>query len=188
MSTRHEALSCGQKLLQTQGFNGFSFQDIADSLGIRKASLHYHFKSKQDLALALIEDFQSRFSLWTTKVEQKNDSEQVQLYLELFSSMLQDHKKVCPVGAFCLEIQSLDAEVIRSLQAFFELQRKWLVKRISKICTPKKIDKFGGEEVLAGFIMSSIQGSLLTARLQPSATLAKRTFQSHMKIIVDHLL
>ena len=32
--------------MQTRSFHGFSFQDIADEIGVRKASLYHHFDSK----------------------------------------------------------------------------------------------------------------------------------------------
>ncbi len=46
-NTKKEALQLAKNYLQTLGFNGFSFQTIADALGIRKASLHYYFSSKE---------------------------------------------------------------------------------------------------------------------------------------------
>jgi len=68
MDMRTEALKLGQDYLQKLGFNGFSFQTIADSLGIKKPSLHYYFATKQDLGLALIEEYKYQYESWTQKV------------------------------------------------------------------------------------------------------------------------
>ena len=43
METRAKILNSAQRLIQTRSFEGFSFQDIADEVGIRKASLYHHF-------------------------------------------------------------------------------------------------------------------------------------------------
>jgi len=44
-------------LVQTRGFNGFSYGDIADALRLTKASLHYHFSTKAKLGERLIERY-----------------------------------------------------------------------------------------------------------------------------------
>ena len=49
--TRHRSriLDVAERLVQTRGFNGFSYADIAAEVGITKASLHYHFATKAEL-------------------------------------------------------------------------------------------------------------------------------------------
>lgn len=42
-------------LFSEHGFAGTSLQDIADRLGVTKAAVYYHFRSKDDLLLALVE-------------------------------------------------------------------------------------------------------------------------------------
>ena len=44
MDTRTKILDSAQRLIQTRSFQGFSFRDIADEVGIRKASLYHHFE------------------------------------------------------------------------------------------------------------------------------------------------
>src|ERR1700755_1413575 len=61
MDTASRALEIAQRLAQTRGSNGFSYADIADELEVTKASLHYHFESKADLGLALIERYTEGF-------------------------------------------------------------------------------------------------------------------------------
>ena len=42
-STRERILDSAQALAQARGFNAFSYADIATELGVKKASIHYHF-------------------------------------------------------------------------------------------------------------------------------------------------
>ena len=53
--TRSQLLAHAEALVRTQGYAGFSYNDLSLAVGIRKASIHYHFPSKTDLGLALIE-------------------------------------------------------------------------------------------------------------------------------------
>ncbi|WP_257998927.1 TetR/AcrR family transcriptional regulator [Fischerella thermalis] len=44
--TRTQILDTAQDLIQRVGVNAMSYQDISEAVGIRKASIHYHFPSK----------------------------------------------------------------------------------------------------------------------------------------------
>ena len=46
-------LDAAQALAQVRGYNGFSHADVSAELAITKASIHYHFPGKADLAEAL---------------------------------------------------------------------------------------------------------------------------------------
>jgi AcrR family transcriptional regulator len=48
-------LGVALELFSEHGFAGTSLQDIADRLGVTKAAVYYHFRSKDDLLLALVE-------------------------------------------------------------------------------------------------------------------------------------
>ena len=53
--TRGDIAKVALEMVQMRGFNAFSYQDVADRLGIRKASIHYHFASKEDLGLDMVQ-------------------------------------------------------------------------------------------------------------------------------------
>ena len=44
-STADDILACARSLIVAGGYNGFSYADIADVVGIRKPSIHHHFAS-----------------------------------------------------------------------------------------------------------------------------------------------
>jgi AcrR family transcriptional regulator len=48
-------LDAALELFSEHGFEGTSLQDIADRLGVTKAAVYYHFHTKDDLLLALVE-------------------------------------------------------------------------------------------------------------------------------------
>src|SRR6202012_1004558 len=59
--TAERILDIAERLVQTRGFNNFSYADIAGELGITTASLHYHFRSKAELGQALVSRYAERF-------------------------------------------------------------------------------------------------------------------------------
>jgi AcrR family transcriptional regulator len=53
--TRERILAVAAELFTEQGYDGTSLREIADRLGFTKAALYYHFRSKEDLLVALLE-------------------------------------------------------------------------------------------------------------------------------------
>ena len=52
--TREALILAAIEAIETVGFPAMSFRDLADTIGIKSASIHYHFPSKADLGLAVI--------------------------------------------------------------------------------------------------------------------------------------
>ena len=57
-NTKQEILEASLELFSVQGFEATSISQIADAVGIRKASLYSHFESKQEILGTLVK---SRF-------------------------------------------------------------------------------------------------------------------------------
>ena len=54
--TRRAAQRVALELFTSQGYEATSLRQIAEALGINKASLYYHFRSKDDILASLFED------------------------------------------------------------------------------------------------------------------------------------
>ena len=54
--TRRAILAVAQELFAAQGYAGTSVADIANRLGMSKAALYYHFRSKTEILRALLEE------------------------------------------------------------------------------------------------------------------------------------
>ena len=62
MSTRSDLLTAAELLLRTKGYSAFSYADLAQEIGIKKASIHHHFPTKEGLGIAVIESYLFRFT------------------------------------------------------------------------------------------------------------------------------
>ena len=56
-----EILDSAERLVRRRGYNGFSFRDLATEVGIKSASVHYHFPTKADLGAAVAHRYADRF-------------------------------------------------------------------------------------------------------------------------------
>ena len=63
-----EILEAAQDFLQVKGYAGFSYRDLSDRLGIAKPSIHHHFATKEDLALALMDRYAEMLEAYRAEV------------------------------------------------------------------------------------------------------------------------
>ncbi len=70
--TKDLIIESAEKLFAQFGYLGVSMKDIADSLEITKAALYYHFLSKEDLYLKVLENAFSEFSETIKKISDED--------------------------------------------------------------------------------------------------------------------
>lgn len=61
MTTKEKILQESMKLFSVQGFHSVSVRCIADAVGVKNSALYKHFKSKQAIFDAIVEESESRF-------------------------------------------------------------------------------------------------------------------------------
>jgi AcrR family transcriptional regulator len=71
--TRERILAVANELFTDQGYDGTSLREIADRLGITKAALYYHFPSKDDILVTLLEPFDVLIDQLLTRLEATRD-------------------------------------------------------------------------------------------------------------------
>ena len=83
-------LDVAERLVQTRGFNGFSYADIAEALHVTKASLHYHFPAKSDLGRQLIERYERKFVAALGAIDAATDDtrEKLRRYAGIYEGVL----------------------------------------------------------------------------------------------------
>lgn len=59
-TTLDRLLDAAEGRIRRNGFNGFSFRDLAGDVGIRSASVHHYFPTKADLGVAVAERYTER--------------------------------------------------------------------------------------------------------------------------------
>ena len=54
--SRRQILDTAARLLRTHGYHGATLRDIAEAVGIRKASIYHHFASKDEIVETVVKD------------------------------------------------------------------------------------------------------------------------------------
>lgn len=163
--TRTRILDVAERLVQSRGFNGFSYADVAAELKITKASLHYHFHKKAALGEALIARYAARFAEALAKIDAQAGDAAVRLraYARLYGSVLDD-QRMCLCGMLAAEYQTLPEPMHATLLRFFDDNEAWLARLLEQGRTDGSIHLDGSSRETARAIVSALEGALLVAR------------------------
>lgn len=186
-STREELLKWAQEYLQSRGASGFSFQDLADQLKIKKASIHYHFRTKNDLFRELIQDYRESFRTWAEKHKEAKANVKWNGYISMFRQFARDRRWVCPAGAMSLEIASFPASIRRLLCDFQIEQRQWLEEMILQGQDEGLFSEQIHPRSAAILVGSAIQGSLQIAKLHDSPVVFEKAMSELEKVLKGSL-
>ncbi|HTX31841.1 MAG TPA: TetR/AcrR family transcriptional regulator [Solirubrobacteraceae bacterium] len=163
--TAERILDIAERLVQTRGFNSFSYADIAAELGITKASLHYHFQSKAELGSALIRRYADRFAESLSGIEHDvpRAPAKLQAYADLYAGVLQG-KRMCLCGVLAAEYQTLPKPMRQAVIRFFDDNQRWLADVLEQGRAEASLGFPGSADDTAQSILSTLEGAMLVAR------------------------
>jgi len=188
-STRQLILSTAFSLIQSKGYNGFSYRDIADEIGIKTASIHYYFPKKCDLGRALMADYRSRFKDALLAIDQDADdsTNKLRQFTALFIQTLAQENRMCLCGMLATEISTLPVEIVEEVKGFIADTEKWLTRLLTRGCQAGWLQFAGNPEDQAKALFAALEGAMITARtLNDRRHLEKVAKQLHATMIVTN--
>jgi TetR/AcrR family transcriptional repressor of nem operon len=182
-STKEQIIHEASKMLLSRGLNGFSLQELAASLSIKKASLFHHYPSKNALAIEVYRFYQLAFSKWSEKYAHLKAEKQIITYAETLTSWICEKQRVCPVGALSLEWKLVDPDLQAEIIKLHKIQKQWLTKLFKVIKDEQGLRVPITDAVLQ--TMGLIQGSIQLARMNNDPQLVKKNLKSYLNIIKE---
>jgi TetR/AcrR family transcriptional repressor of nem operon len=163
--TSGRILDVAERLVQTRGYNAFSYADIAQSLRITKASLHYHFPTKAELGKRLIERYRQSFRDALAAIEDTSDTatEKLRRYVGLYADVLRDNR-MCLCGMLVAEYATLPKPMKSELKQFFDDNEHWLVDTIDEGQVTRTLRFTGSSREMAQLLIGSLEGAMMLAR------------------------
>ena len=152
-----------EALIQHQGFNGFSYEDIAQTVGIRKPSVHHHFATKADLATVVTQRYVQRFISALENLDRSIAEPRKRLlaYAQLFQETYNNNRHLCLCGMLATELSVLPDGVPERVRAFFSAQIAWLQQAIAMGQTRGELSRRRSAKQSAEFVLGTLQGAML---------------------------
>lgn len=182
-TTKNELLHEASRMLLTKGLNGFSLQELAEKLNIKKSSLYHHYPSKGALAVELYRFYQQSFLDWVEAHQKLTAEKQIIAYTKELTRWIVDKQRVCPVGALSLEWHLVEPALQVEIKKLHEHQKEWLTRMFKEIQKELGLRLPVQDAVLT--TMGLIQGSIQLARINEDASMVEKNLKSYLKCIKE---
>jgi TetR/AcrR family transcriptional repressor of nem operon len=160
VGTRDQAVSAARRLIQTRSYLGFSFQDVADAVAVRKPSLYHYFPSKEALGAEVLSEAAEAFRRWAQLRADREPAERLDAYFAMYRNDIRAGERVCPGGSFVPGWDCIDDDLRRAVREIRADQVLWLTGVLGALLPSGK-----PATALANYVYASCQGALVTARM-----------------------
>src|SRR5215469_13260265 len=157
-NTKKELLDAASLLVQTRGYNGFSFHDLRAAVGITTASIHYHFPTKANLGQQLVKRYTAEFMAALGDPKTSPPSQGLRHYVRLFRATLSEGR-MCLCGMIGAEVDGVPGEVSAEVREFFRANELWLTRVFERAGAHSATAR--GK---ARLFVSALEGAMLIAR------------------------
>lgn len=166
--TRTALLDCAEHIARARGLDGFSYADLAEVVGIRKASIHYHFPSKAELSSVLMARYADTMARTCTDIDARCDrgGEKLVALIELYLAALNGGRTLCLCVAFINSRDSLSDEVVRHITAFRTGLVDWTTRLFEQGARDGSIAAVDNPASEAHAVVALLEGAQLAARAE----------------------
>jgi TetR/AcrR family transcriptional repressor of nem operon len=186
-STRsEEILDVAQRLVQTRGFNAFSYADIATELGVSKPALHYHYSSKEALGDALIARYSQRFfhDLDAIEASEQNAGARLTAYVALYRAVLSANR-MCLCGMLASEYQTLPSGMRAAVTEFFRRNETWLESVLRLGVARHELTPAEPLSDAARLVIDTLEGAMMISRAHEDSDRFDRAGSRLLASIID---
>lgn len=184
--TAERIMDVAHRLLVERGFSAFSYADIADTVQIRKASIHHHFPTKTALVVAVLERHRLRMLEAHTMLNEHVASpvDRLKKYVDHWEACIRSMTEpFCIAALLGAELPSLPEEVQAEVGKHFLCLRRWIETTLAEGVKQNLIKLQASEETEAEVFMAAVHGAMISARVNHSSSLFQQIASSAMQRI-----
>ncbi|MBN8285592.1 TetR/AcrR family transcriptional regulator [Zoogloea sp.] len=173
--TRDEIVEAAHQLFYGHGFGHTSLSDIACTGKLKKGNFFYHFKTKSELLIAVIDSRLARSVALLSQLEM-NAASPMQRLMGFVRSQLDDQGEVlqhgCSVGTLCIELARMQSPVLQHAREEFMLHQHWLASQFAEMGHPDQ------GITLATHLLVRVQGAAIMAQALEDPSIGAREISS----------
>ena len=165
--TAERILDAANALLIDRGYSAFSYADIADTVKIRKASIHHHFPTKAGLVVAVLRRHRARISEGMKALDDQieNPLARIKNYYKYWEGCIEGHTLSFCIGALLgTEMPSLPEEVQAEVRLHFSMLTEWFERTLKAGSKARAIHLQGTVATEAQMLIAVLHGAMLSAR------------------------
>lgn len=122
-----QILDAAERRFKARGYHAVSFRELAGDVALKSASVHYHFPSKADLVVALVERYHRRFSeTLLARAGSAGPRDRLRAFVAVYREVLERDGAICVCGLLGAESRGLPERVTGAVRDFFETNIAWV--------------------------------------------------------------
>ena len=182
MSTHDSLIALTDTLTQENGYQGFSYADLAERLGIRKASIHYHFPTKTELGIAYCEFKEAgMLKLESALLQMPAGRERLRGYMDAFLQC-RDNGQMCGIHAMLSDSALFEPDLQAATNRLAETDLRILTDVLTTGWESGELVFTAQPADVAIIIGSAIKGSLMLNRIPPHDA-CTRTMEALLQLL-----
>ena len=176
-NSREKILAAATRVAQARGYGGLNFRDLAEQVGIKSASMYYHFASKADLGTAIARRYWENSAV-TLNAMLDDTSDPLRClhdYPDIFRKLIESDNRLCLGSFMATEYDDLPEAVKKEVHAFADVHVAWLAR---VLCAAAVVSTEKSER-RAHAIYAAIVGAQIIARSRSNVALYDELIQSY---------
>ena len=166
--TRARVIEKARTLINRKGFSNTSTNDVVEATGVKKGNLYFHFPSKENLGLAILEKAQEDFFLFLE--DSLRGESPLEKIFNFFDAALEMHRREkfvggCIFGNTALEMGDANS---RFSERVHEVFSKWTALLTDLLVEATEVGELKTEispEILAKHIVATIEGGIMLSKV-----------------------
>ena len=160
-----EIMRVAERMARLGGYNNFSFREIAKEVGVKSASVHYHFATKEALGAAIAARYTENFLNALGPPEAFPDPRAaIDAYIAACRKALSEDGLMCLCGVFGAEITALPPAVAIQAKRFFDENIAWLSAAYAGLAISTRAAKKDEAYDKALRAMAALEGAMILTR------------------------
>jgi TetR/AcrR family transcriptional repressor of nem operon len=166
MATSAQIVEIAQEYIQKVGFHAFSYRDIADRVGIRTASIHYHFPTKADLARAIVDRVRAATGEAIAEIDASRGraAERLRSFCGLFLETWGEGDRLCPMCMLAMGQEAIPAEVQSGVRDFWQAGESWVARTVGDGQASGEFRPELDPETVGRTFVAALEGAMVAAR------------------------
>lgn len=189
--TREKILDSSQALILNYGYGGTSIDMVIDKAGITKGAFFYHFKSKAELAKALVERF-ARYdsallngSMERAEKLSRDPLQQLLIFLGLINEMMEglNDPYTCLFASYAYQAEMFDDDIKKTINDTIAAWREKISTKLHLIAKQHPPSMEVDLDSLADLLTTVLEGSFVLSKTYNDAGVISRQFRHYINYL-----
>lgn len=163
--TRAKILQAAMEEIHEKGFRAASLEAILTNAGVTKGALYHHFKNKEAVGYAIVDEMLMGWIINAFVEPMKNQADPIAAFQELIRNQVamvtpETICKGCPLHNLMQEMSPIDETFRQKLMNVYEVWRGSIVNMLKQAQQLEHIPKHINADKMATYILATIEGGI----------------------------